>query len=167
MAQQIQRYWRAVGLDVRLRGFDRHTYVLRQGANLPDAALWPGISGRSVMLDPRYYLPFSHETDYAVAWARWYDDPAHPDAQEPPEKTRRQLALYDRLQATPDPARQTALMREILDLAADAFYVIGIARPEPGFGIQTNRFHNVPAVIPQAWVYPDPAPTNPSQYFID
>ena len=58
-------------------------------------------------------------------------------------------------------------MREILDLAADAFYVIGISLPSQRFGIVKNNFHNVPAVMPHSWVYPDPAPTNPSQYFIE
>ena len=152
---------------MRLRGFDRSTYVVRQGGNLHDVTVWAGNSGLSVMLDPRYYLPFSHESGYAVAWARWYDDPAHPDAQEPPEKTQRQMALYDALLATPDPARQAVLMREILDLAADAFYVIGISLPSQRFGIVKDNFHNVPAVMPRSWVYPDPAPTNPSQYFIE
>ncbi len=164
---QIQRYWRAVGLDMEVRVKTRVAFDLRRGSSLYDAVLWVGGGGLDAILDPRYYFPFSHESVFAIAWARWYEDPAHSGAQQPPETARRQMALYDALKATPDPVRQTALMRQILDLAADAFYVIGIARPAQGFGIVKNNFHNVPAVMPQSWVYPDPAPTNPAQYFIE
>ena len=90
-----------------------------------------------------------------------------PDCDEPPETARRQMALYDSLQAISDPDRQAVLMRQILGLAADAFYVIGITRPGQEFGIVKNNFRNVPAVMPKSWAYPHPAPTNPSQYFIE
>ena len=58
-------------------------------------------------------------------------------------------------------------MRQILDIAAEEFYVIGISLPTPGFGIVKNTFHNVPASMPGAWIYPTPAPTNPEQFFIE
>ncbi len=164
---QIQRYWSAVGLDIKVRVNTRAPFDQRRGSSLYDAVLWVGGGGLDAILDPRYYFPFSHESVFATAWALWYEDPAHPGAQEPPETARRQMELYDALKTTPDPARQTALMRQILDLAADAFYVIGIARPARGFGIVKNNFHNVPPVMPLSWVYPDPAPTHPAQYFIE
>ena len=166
VASRIMGYWRALDLDVRLRWLDRTTYDRRRGANLHDATLWVGSGGLGAMIDPRYYFPFSHESSFAVTWAQWYADRTHPEAEEPPATARRQMTLYDALKATADTARQKLLMRQILDLAADAFYVIGVTRPPAGWGVVGEHVRNVPEVMVLSWVYPNPAPTHPSQYFI-
>ncbi len=77
------------------------------------------------------------------------------------------MELYDQVKATADQDEQVRLMNEILEIAADEFYVIGISTEPEGFAILTNRFKNVPASMPGAWLYPDPSPTNPEQYFIE
>jgi peptide/nickel transport system substrate-binding protein len=58
-------------------------------------------------------------------------------------------------------------MREILEIAKDQFYVIGISLPTPSYGIVKNNFHIVLPSFPNAWLYPHPAPTNPFTYFIE
>lgn len=74
---------------------------------------------------------------------------------------------YRRIIGTGDSAEQVALMGEILAIAKEQFYVMGISLPPNGYGIVKNNFHNVPAVMPSAGLpYPNPAPTNPPQYFI-
>jgi peptide/nickel transport system substrate-binding protein len=45
--------------------------------------------------------------------------------------------------------------------------VIGISSSPPGFGINKTNFHNVLDPMPGSWQYPNPAPTNPEQYFIE
>ena len=42
---------------------------------------------------------------------------------------------------------------------------IGISTPAPSFGIVKNTMHNVPDAMINSWLYPNPAPTNPEQYF--
>jgi peptide/nickel transport system substrate-binding protein len=76
------------------------------------------------------------------------------------------MELYDQIKATGDTAEQEALMKEILQIAADEFYALGISLPAPGYGIVKNNFKNVPPSFPNAWLYPHPAPTNPEQYYI-
>ncbi len=86
--------------------------------------------------------------------------------EEPPAEVKRQMELYDQIKSTGDAEEQVALMKELLEIAKDQFYVIAISSAPPGYGIVKNNFHNVPALMPGAWQYPTPAPTNPEQYWI-
>lgn len=58
-------------------------------------------------------------------------------------------------------------MTEILEIAADQFYAIGISLQPRKYGVITNNFRNVPQEMPGAWLYPEPFPTHPYQYFIE
>ena len=44
------------------------------------------------------------------------------------------------------------------------FYLIGINLMPPQKGVVSTRFRNVPPVMVWWFAYPNPAPTNPSQY---
>lgn len=77
------------------------------------------------------------------------------------------MELYGKLQMTDDANKQLDFMKQIIDISAEEFYVIGLNRPPIAFGIVKNNFHNVPAIMPLSYSYPDPAPTNPCQYYID
>jgi peptide/nickel transport system substrate-binding protein len=163
----IQSNWLAVGIDMKFELLKRDE--MKDGINSKfehDAAIWAGDGGLEVMLDPRWYFPFSQESFYAVGWARWYRDPNDPKAQTPPAEVQKQMALFDQIRATANPDVQAALMAQLLEISADQFYVIGLHTPSLERGIVKNNFFNVPSVMPGAWAYPDPAPTNPSQYFI-
>jgi peptide/nickel transport system substrate-binding protein len=152
---------------MQIKKEDRNSLFERKDANPHDAVVWTGVGVLDVILDPREYLPVSNESNYAVRWAYWHINSQDPRAQEPPVITKQQMALYDQLVATGDLSTQNKLMGQILEIAADQFYVIGIARPGRGYGVVKNKFHNVPGLMPASWTYPDPAPTNPAQYFIE
>jgi peptide/nickel transport system substrate-binding protein len=163
----IQGHWRAVGILMQIKEEDRNTLIERRDTNQHDAVVWASAGGIDVILDPREYFPFSNESNYAVGWGYWYINPKDPRAEQPPAIIMQQMLLYDQLVATGDPSTQNELMGQILEIAANQFYVIGIARPGKGYGIVKNNFQNVPGLMPAAWTYPDPAPTNPAQYFIE
>ena len=57
-------------------------------------------------------------------------------------------------------------MNDILDIAAEQFWTMGIGWPTNGYGVKKTNFRNVPATMPGSWIYPTPGPTNPEQYFI-
>ena len=57
-------------------------------------------------------------------------------------------------------------MRAILEITADEFYTIGVSTLSSSQGLVRSDFRNVPRVMLEAWAYPNPAPTNPAQYFI-
>ncbi|MCD6290000.1 MAG: ABC transporter substrate-binding protein, partial [Anaerolineae bacterium] len=163
--QLIQGYWKKVGIDMQVKTEDRSILYTRKGANEHDAVVWGGDGGLDVILEPRWYFPYSSESNFAELWQYWYNK--DPRGEEPPEAPKKQMELYDQLKATGDPDKQAELMKQILEIAADQFYVIGISLNPRGYGIVKNNFHNVPKVMPGSWLYPNPAPTNPCQYFKD
>lgn len=172
MAPLLQKYWRDVGIDVQIRTEDRSLWEVRVRDNGEfDATIhrFGGGTGQVILLDPRYYFPFNGNSLYAQGWQIWYNNPSGEGAtvkpEEPPAAAQEQMALYDQLRQTADTDQQVALMRQILDIAADQFYVIGITTEPEGYGIVKNNLKNVPETMPWSYVYPHPAPTNPEQYY--
>jgi peptide/nickel transport system substrate-binding protein len=80
---------------------------------------------------------------------------------------KQQFELYDQIAATSDAAEQQRLMGEILKIAEEQFYNIGIGLPAVVYGVRKNTLKNVPDSMPEAAVYPTPGPTNPPQYFLE
>lgn len=163
--EQVVGYWQAVGIDAQMNVIERTLFYDRKDANEQDANVWGGDGGLDVVLEPRWYFPYSGESNFAPLWRYWYE--GDPRGEEPVEAAQRQMDLYDELKATGDPAAQAELMNEILQIAADEFWAMGITLPAPGYAIKKNNFMNVPESYPNAWLYPHPGPTNPFQYWID
>ena len=161
----IQRYWQAVGIDAQFKAEDRALLYTHKDANELEAGVWGGDGGLDVVLEPRWYFPFSNESQYAVGWAQWYNK--DPRGVEPPPTPKKQMELYEQLKATGDAKKQEELMKQILQIAQEEFYAIGIALPANGYGIVKNNFKNVPKIMPGSWLYPNPAPSNPCQYYVE
>ena len=162
--QLIQGYWKDVGIDMQEVVEDRNQFYNRKAANQHDAAIWGGDGGLEVLLEPRWYFPFSNESNYAEAWQYWYNDPTDTRAEEPPAAVKKQMDLYNQLRATADPQGQADLMNQILAITTDQFYTIGIALPANGYGIVKNNMINVPKTILNSYLYPNPGPTNTFTY---
>jgi peptide/nickel transport system substrate-binding protein len=121
----IKGYWKEVGVDMRVKPVDQSLFVERVAGNQPDATVWFGSGGLDVLLNPSWYFPSSPASHYAVPWAQWYASKGE-SGQEQPEAARRQMEIYDRLMGTIAPDEQTALMSEILRIAKQEFYAIGV-----------------------------------------
>ncbi|MEJ7839956.1 MAG: hypothetical protein WKF81_14175 [Thermomicrobiales bacterium] len=162
-------YWQAVGVNAQLSPVDRNLLYSRKEANDQDCVVWCGNGGSQLgaFVDPRGYFPHNIEANYAVPRALWFTNAENAQAQpeEPPEATTQQMELYRQIEATADPDEQNALFAETLQIAQEQFYAIGITLPGPGYGIVKNGFKNVMNDMPEEWTYPNPAPTNPEQYF--
>lgn len=168
MLSAVIEYWRDLGIDATPRNLPRDQFVALRENNDHHASAWGGDGGLDAMVIPINYLPMSSESSwFATSWANWYVNPNSPDAVPPPDAVQRQLALYNELKETANAEKQSQLMRDILDISADQFYVMGIALPPNRKGVVAKDFRNVPKVIPAAWSYATPAPTNPSQYYIE
>ncbi len=165
----VQGHWRKVGIEMQVKNEDRALLYTRKNANEHDAVVWAGDGGlKDGLVEMRYYFPFSFESNFAQAWTAWYNPGGNPRTQpeEPPEATKRQMALYDQIRVTPDEAKQVELVKQILDIAADQFYNMGLALPPNSYGIVKNNMRNVPATMfftGGPWL--NPAATNPQQYF--
>lgn len=165
---QIQADWQAVGIEMNIETVHRTEADKRWANNDYDVTAFTGAGGFDAILSPRHYVPSeTFWSQQGVLWAYWFNDPQDPKAEEPPAPVKETIALYHQLSQTADPDQQNALMGQILDIAADQFQVIGIHSVPVSYGIVKPNFHNVPPLMFLAAFYPNPAPTNPCQYFID
>ena len=174
MLELLEDYWADVGIEVNTRTSDRSLWQVRVKENGEQDAVihtFGGGTGQTVLLDPRYWFPYNLNSMYAQAWAHWYNLPGDGgvsmEAEEPPAEVKRQMELYNQLKVTGNPDEQKELMNEILEIAADQFYTIGVSTQGDGYGVVKNTMHNVPEVMFNSWPYPTPAPLNPSQFFFD
>jgi peptide/nickel transport system substrate-binding protein len=169
--QLVEQQWRQVGVDVQVKNEERSLLYTRKNANEHDAVVWGGSGGLGyeIILDPRHYFPFSDESNFAQAWSIWYNPGGNPRTQpeEPPAAPKQQIELYRQLEAAADPAKQQELMKQILNIAQEQFWLIGISLPTNGYGLVKNNMKNVPKSMPGAWLWPTPNPSNPPQYFFE
>ncbi|HEY8933066.1 MAG TPA: ABC transporter substrate-binding protein [Rariglobus sp.] len=163
----IQADWRAVGIDMAIETVPQRVAENRWADNDYDVTAFTGAGGYDAVLSPRHYVPveagYSHQ---GMLWLNWYNDSRSPRSEEPPAPVKDAMELYRQVSQTADPERQNALMSRIIAIAADEFQVIGIHRMPVSYGIVKTDFHNVPALMFSSANYPQPAPTNPCQYFI-
>lgn len=166
----VAGYWKAVGVETTVKAEDRTLYGERTTANVHDAGVWNGTGGfGDEILGPLYYLPSRTSlVAWATPWSEWFLTRGQgKDAEKPPAAPLQQMELYWQLTETPDEAGRNELFRQILQIAKDEFYTIGTVRIPQGYGTVSNRMHNVPPVMVDSYRYGTPAPTNPSQYFLD
>ncbi|MBA2666251.1 MAG: ABC transporter substrate-binding protein [Trueperaceae bacterium] len=164
----IVRYWQAVGLDAQVRIVDRTLF--RQIRETTDFDVMTDSGGRASLQDVfadngvRYWLPTNNGSIFAPLWYNWYL--GRQPQETPPDDVLHQFDLWAQIKATADVERRFELMRQILDIAADQFFVVGIGAPTIDYGIVSDRFGNVPEEMPGSFLYAAPGPTMPFQYFL-
>lgn len=162
-AELFVQYWQAVGVDARFAAMDRTRFYEEKTASQHDIVVWGATSGGiDVFIDPRDYFPFSTETNFAIDWAKYYIGDG---GQEPPAYVKEQWSLYDQIKGTSAPDKQAALFQQILDIAADQFYQIGVSTAINNFAVVGNTLGNVPANTPVGWIHPDPGTLNTEQFY--
>ncbi len=164
--EMVSKMWKEVGVDSAVKNIERALFYERKENNEHDMVpFWVG-DGMVVIVDPRSYMPYSHESPFGNAWVTWRDTDGA-EGVEPPDPAKRQIELYQQIEATADPEEQQAMMKEILQIAADQFWVLGMSSPTPGYGIVKDNFKNVPDEMYSWWPARNPAQTNPEQYYIE
>jgi len=160
----IKGYWANVGIRITVKTEDRSLFYERKDANEHDLSVWGGDGGMDVVLEPRWYFPYSGESLYGEGWQQWYNS-VGAQGMEPPEAAKQQMELYDQLKVTVGTEAQNELMKEILNIAQEQFWVMGTFRGGPGYEVCKNKFRNVPNPNLGSWLYPNPGPQNPAQYY--
>ncbi|TQM10898.1 ABC transporter substrate-binding protein [Pseudonocardia kunmingensis] len=175
VAELVRGQWANVGVTAVVKGLERSFFNSQLGAKEHEAYIFVGQGGGpEAIVDPISYVPFSPPPDssagYAPTWAEWYDS-GGTAGEEPPEPTKRQFALFDEIRGTVDGARQKELMAQLLDIAADEFYVIGTVLVRPGafWGVVSDKMHNLrdaeQTVLASAF-FPSPGITFPEQLYL-
>jgi peptide/nickel transport system substrate-binding protein len=159
-----KRHWADIGVDIKVNTIERALYFARGDDNAHDAAVWPGPGGLDPILDPRdFFAQHTQGTRYAIPWAQWYVSNGT-QGEEPPESQKKRMQLFDQARSTADLEKRAALMKEVFDLAADAFETIGVCLAVGGFGVIKNNLRNVPETQPDSWTWPNPGPALPQQF---
>ena len=116
------------------------------------------------MLDPRDFFAFHPQgSRYAIPWTLWYTSNGK-EGEEPPESQKKRMKLFDEARSTADLDKRGAIMKQIFDLAAEDFEVMGICLAVGGFGVIRNNLRNVPEKQPDSWSWPNPGPALPQQF---
>jgi peptide/nickel transport system substrate-binding protein len=169
-ADMVRRNWAEVGVDMQVNPIERTLFYERKeaGANELDANVWAGDGGLKVeMLEKRWWFPSGGESNYAVRWAAYYGTrDVGEQGEEPPPDVLRQMELDWEIQREADPEVQKEHFREILQIAKEQFYVIGIASAGDGYGIAKNNLRNV-VEYPDSWLYLTPGPINIPTWYYD
>jgi peptide/nickel transport system substrate-binding protein len=166
--EMVKIYWQPVGIDMEIQGISGELLDERRKANDYDATAGWSDGGLATLLTPGQFLfPLGWGSTFAPAWGEWLqpgDFGGVPE--EPPDDVKKQKDLYDQIKATADPEKQVELMNQIIDIAIDRFWTIGISLDTGQFGVVKNNYYNVPLAMPESWNYPDPFPTNTCTYWI-
>jgi peptide/nickel transport system substrate-binding protein len=167
--QLIQKHWAAVGVKLDLDVVERSLFRQRFRANLHDAAADDIEGGGADLLTQADgYVPMDNIAYYGTAWFNWLDnrrsDPKL--AVEPPAPVKRAFELFDAAGRTADRAQRAKIIGEMLDIAADQFYAIGVAKPSDFYGIVSRSMRNVPRKQMDSFALAFPGPYAPEQFFI-
>lgn len=170
----ILNNWRKVGVNTRLRMQDRSVFYVEKAAGLHDFTVWKSYGAFLPLLDPRYYLPFSQESNFAVKNALWYASGGLFAKEgdivygiKPPEDSPllEAVKLYERIKASPSFKDQKQLFRRILDLASDNVYVIAVNTPFPALAAVKDGFKNVSKKAVYSWEFLAPSNLDPETWF--
>ncbi|WP_425098333.1 ABC transporter substrate-binding protein [Tropicibacter sp. S64] len=161
----MREQWKEIGVELTSSSVERSIYYSRGEANEHDFMVWGAPGGLDPTLDPRDVLATHPQASwYAIPWTRWYLT-GGAEGEEPTESMKQRLALYDQYKAEADQKKALDIFRQIHQLAADEFEVIGISLAPNLVGVVNKNLRNVPEAIPSSWMYPDPGPTLPQTYY--
>lgn len=168
-ASMVSDMWKEVGIRMSVNTIDRTLFYDRKlgAANEHDAGTWGGDGGLAVeSIDPRWYMPFSAESIWATAWADFYtsdgvegEEPDIPEALE-------QIELMWKHAQTPDPEERDEIFRQVLAIAKEQYWGIGICSAPNPYWVVKNRLQNITEGVPDTWVYRTPAHANPETWFL-
>lgn len=159
----IKATWAEVGVELRIDAVDPSLVSERIEANEFDCTVDAGQLGYMDMIrDPRWLFSSSGNSMYAPLWVNWYTG-ATP-SEEPPEAMLQAMQIY-REEVFEQPALEDMFdgMRQLIEIARDEFWSIGVSLPEGFYAVRKNTFRNVPEDMWLAFMYP--GVTNVSQYF--
>ncbi len=150
-ATMLKKYFAAVGVDTVIDTITNDELGDRGDENGIEATIFTaeGGVGITAILDPRYYVPNQGQSYWGKGWSLWVSQPNNEAKVEPPDDIQAQIDLYNQvLQAATDEER-IALMKQVIQNAADNFWVIGISSANDGYHPLSAKIANVP----EDWIW--------------
>jgi peptide/nickel transport system substrate-binding protein len=165
-AEIVASNFTAMGIETEVKSETRELFRQRTQSAAHDIALWTGDGGMECLLEPRWYFPYNNDSLQAPLYAQWYQC-AGRKGEEPPPEIREMMETYDAILRTVSDEKKKELFDKILAGNERNLWVIGLVHDPPDYYVVSPRMRNVPKSDFQSWIYPNPGPIHPEQFFFD
>jgi peptide/nickel transport system substrate-binding protein len=167
-AELLIGYWEAVGVDFTLNSMADAQFIENKENNNLQATIYTGEGGAGLtaILDPRYYIPEEYFGMFGNGWYYYRVNSQEAVTVEPPPEMDEIRAQFEEVLQQPTQEQQIAEMAEVLQTAADNFWVIGISRPAPGYQPYNVRVGNQPSEWIAGWIEGVQKIKYPEQWYI-
>jgi len=155
----------AVGIQTEVKSESRELFWERVKTAAHDVALWPGDGGMECLLEPRWYFPYSTESFQATRYGEWYQSEGTRGV-EPTADIKALMDTYDKILSTVSDDKKKELFARIIKANEENLWVIGLVHDPPDFYVVSTKMHNLPKRDFQSWIYPNPGPIHPEQFFM-
>ena len=162
----VARDWTQVGVKTEMKLEARQLFYMRKSALLHDVGTWGAADEVLPIMDPRWFLPYSQESIWAIGYSRWFTSDGEA-GEEPTGDLRQAIELYKQILRTPDADEHVRLFKQIIELNRQNLWVIGTLGQVPSIFVVHNSFRNVPEVALAGWVFRTPGNTAPECYAIE
>jgi peptide/nickel transport system substrate-binding protein len=165
MAEIIASNLQELRIDTEVKNETRELFRQRVQTAAHDIALWPGDGGMECLLDPRWYFPYSTESLHAPLYGKWFQSGGQ-QGEEPPPNIKELMDIYSQILFTVDDEKKKELFGRIIKANEENLWVIGLVHDPPDYYVATKNMHNLPKKDFQSWMYPNPGPVHPEQFFM-
>ena len=147
----VREYWRAIGIDLRLKLVDNGLQSARAQAGTMEMTLWHADRVTDILLpvEPWWWAPVTTGWEMCMwnDWARFFLTSHRPAEQRlgavPPEHIRQLQRWAEEIRTTTDPARRVALGKNLLRANAENVWTIGTVGLAPQPMAVSKRLKNV------------------------
>lgn len=160
----MRKQWAKIGVDLVIQSSERSLFYQRAEANDYDISVDVVPGGMDATANPRGYVAVHPlESRMSIPWVKWFQSNGK-QGEEPTESMKKRLDLYEKWQQAKTQPEADKLFREILQLAADEFEIIGVLKPPADLAVRSDKLINVFAKMPAGWTYPTPGPSLVQQW---
>jgi peptide/nickel transport system substrate-binding protein len=169
IGELVAGYWNAVGVEAVVNSMPGEQWEQDFLDNVMESVVFTGEGGAGLnsILDPRYVVP----GEYHGLWGNGFHAfrTNNPDATVKIEMAgvfADQRAAYENVLVQAGQDAQIAAMQGVLQTAADEFWVMGVARPGPGYQPYHQRLQNMPDEWLTGWIEGIEKMIRPEQWYL-
>lgn len=164
--QLVAGYWQVLGIKAVAKGIAHATHVTRSSTNEMDFTVWAYGRGLHPLIDPTYVFPaVPGRSTGSVLYAQWYASQGE-QGEKPGGDMLKVMEMYRKFVVTVDENERLRVGKEIVKIAAENVWGIGVVGIAPVPIVVKKNIINVPEKSTRDWLLIQIAHTNPEQYFI-
>jgi peptide/nickel transport system substrate-binding protein len=169
VAELLIGYWKEVGVKVLMNSMPDTQFTQNREENLVEFTLFASGDGAgiSTMLSTRDVLPLDGFSTYGNAWYFWRVKQQNAVQVEPPQWVKDLYSKYvAEVSGGATSEQRIEAMNEIIDVAADEFWVMGIARNGPVYLPFSSKIGGIPDTWYTGWTPGNQKIYRPEQWYL-